>query len=331
MSIPADLRQAATLLTGADDVTLLGHVNPDADAFGSAVALALALRATGATVRVSFGDPPDEIPESLRHLDPANLYVPAAEVPAVPALLVTLDASDLGRLGRLADRAVATRNAGGTVLVIDHHATNTYFGTHHVVDTGAEATATIVLRLLDELGAPLTEPIGRALYAGLLTDTSSFQRATADTHRAAARLLETGLDAQAVARPLLNSHPFGWLHMLSAVLGRAELDPAAAHGLGLVHTVVRTEDATGLRTEEVESVISVLRGTAEAEVAAVLKQAGEREWTGSLRAVGRIDVAAAAATLGGGGHRFAAGFTVRGSLPEVTSRLKAAVNEAPLV
>jgi phosphoesterase RecJ-like protein len=326
-----DLRQAAALLAGAPDVTLLGHVNPDADAFGSAVGLAGALRNAGAEVRVSFGDPADEVPESLRHLDPDGLYVPAAEVPAVPPLLVALDCGDLGRLGPLADRVAATRDAGGAVLVVDHHVSNTFFGTHHLVDVRAEATAAIVLRLLDELGMPLTEPVGRALYAGLLTDTSSFRRATADTHRAVARLLDTGVDAEAVARPLLDTHPFGYLRLLSEVLGRAELDPTAAHGLGLVHTVVRGEDSAGLRPEEVESVINVIRSTAEAEVAAVLKQAGPDTWVGSLRAVGRVDVGAAAVSLGGGGHRFAAGFTLHGSLAEVWGRVRAAVDAAPLV
>lgn len=326
-----DLRQAAAVLAGAPDVTLLGHVNPDADAFGSAVGLALALRNAGATVRVSFGDPVDEVPESLRHLDTDGLYVPAAEVPEAPALLVALDAGDLSRLGVLTDRVAATREAGGVVLVVDHHVSNTRFGTHNLVDASAEATAAIVLRLLDELGEPLTEPIARALYAGLLTDTSSFRRATGSTHRAAARLLDAGVDASAVARPLIDTHPFGYLNMLSTVLGRVRLDPAAAHGLGLVHTFVRTEDVAGLRQEEMESVINVIRTAAEAEVAAVLKQAGPDTWTGSLRAVGRVDVSAAAIALGGGGHRFAAGFTVHGDLAEVTDRVKAAIDAAPLV
>jgi phosphoesterase RecJ-like protein len=328
------LRQAAELLAGASDVTLLAHVNPDADAFGSAVGLGLALRDAGATVRVSFGAP-DEVPESLRHLDSAGLYVPAAEVPAVPALLVVLDSGDLGRLGQLTGRVAATAAAGGAVLVIDHHVSNTRFGTHNLVDVRAEATASIVLRLLDELGAALTEPIARALYAGLLTDTSSFRRATPDTHRAAARLLAAGVDAEAIGRPLLDIHPFGYLRMLSTVLGRAELDPVGAHGLGLVHTVVRAEDAAGLRPEDVESVIDVLRTAQEAEVALVLKQvldsAEADQWTGSLRAVGRLDVSVAARAFGGGGHRFAAGFTVAGRVDEVLAKVKAVLDEAPLV
>ncbi|HWE89703.1 MAG TPA: bifunctional oligoribonuclease/PAP phosphatase NrnA [Pseudonocardiaceae bacterium] len=321
-----ELRRAAKLLIDAPDVTLLGHVNPDADAFGSAVALGLALRGLGKTVRVSFGTP-DSVPESLRHLDPEGLFVPAADVPTAPPVLVALDAGDLGRLGALADRAQVAEH----VIVVDHHVTNTRFGTVNVVDTSAEATAVIVLALVDELGAPLTEPVARALYAGLLTDTSSFRRATPATHRAAARLLAAGVDAEATGRPLLDAHPFGWLRMLSTVLGRATLEPAAARGFGLVHTRVELADAAGVRPEDVESVVDIVRSTVEAEVAAVLKQIGPAEWSGSLRAVGRLDVSVAARELGGGGHRFAAGFTTRGTAAEVLDRLRAALDTAPLV
>lgn len=328
--IADQLRAAAGILADAQDVTLFGHVNPDADAFGSAVGLATVLRDRGAEVRVSFGAPPD-VPESLRHLDSAGLFVPADRVPATPPLLVVLDSGSVDRLGPLANRVAATRAVGGHVIVIDHHVSNTRFGTLNVVDDRAEATAALVIRLVDVLGAELTEPAARALYAGLLTDTSSFRRATPDTHLAAARLLATGVNADSVARPLLDSHPFEWLGMLSRVLGRAELDAAAAHGLGLVHAVVTTEDAAGLCQEDVESVINIIRGSQEAEVAAVLKQAGPDRWTGSLRAISRVDVSAVARAMGGGGHRLAAGFTAEGAVADVLARLKTELATAPLI
>jgi phosphoesterase RecJ-like protein len=323
--LTADLRAAADLLGTATDVTLLGHVNPDADALGSAIALGLALRRRGVTVRVSFGAP-DQMPESLRWLDPAHLVVPAAEVPAAPELLVALDTGSAKRLGPLADRLATS----GHVLVVDHHASNTRFGTHHVVDDTAEATAVLVLALLDELGEPLDPDIAQCLYAGLATDTSSFRRATPATHRTAARLLEAGADAGALAR--LDAHPYAWLPMLTRVLGRAVLEPEAVGGQGLVHTAVHLSDMDGVRLEEVESVVDILRTTSEAEVALVLKEMAPGEWSGSLRGRGAVDVRAAAALLGGGGHRLAAGFTRRGTAVAVADAVREALrNPVPLV
>jgi phosphoesterase RecJ-like protein len=322
--LTADLSAAAGVLTAATDVTLLAHVNPDADALGSALALGLALHRRGVRVRVSFGAPA-EVPETLRGLDVAGLLVPPSEVPAVPPVLVALDAGSVGRLGPLGGRVAATIAAGGHVVVLDHHVSNPGFGTVNVVDDRAEATALVVLRLLDVLGVEVDEPIARCIYAGLVTDTRSFRHASSATHLVAARLLDAGVDAEAVARPLMDSHPFGYLSMLATVLSRATLDVSAAGGLGLVHAVVTLEDARGLRPEEVESVVDLVRTAEEAEVAAVLKELRPSTWSVSLRSVGRVDVREVAQLLGGGGHRLASGFTAHGPASQVLTDLQAAL------
>ena len=66
------LRTAADVLADAADVTLLAHVQPDADSLGSALALGIALRRRGAVVRVAFATP-DEMPDTLRPLDVLGL------------------------------------------------------------------------------------------------------------------------------------------------------------------------------------------------------------------------------------------------------------------
>lgn len=322
-ALAGDRAAAARLLAAARDVTVLAHVDPDADALGSALALGLALHRRGARVRVSFARPA-EVPASLVDLDVAGLVVPAGEVPAEPELLVAVDTASRDRLGSLADRV----ERAGAVLVVDHHATGDRFGTHRFVDDRAEATAVLVLDLLDELGVELDEPLARCLYAGLVTDTSCFRRASPATHARAARLLAAGVDPTAVTRALLDTHPFGWLGMLGAVLGRARLEPGAVGGRGLVHATVGLADSAGLRAEEVESVVDLVRTTAEAEVAAVLKEVAPDRWTVSLRAH-EVDVSAAAARLGGGGHRQAAGLSMGGSADEVLAALRGALDATP--
>lgn len=325
-----DLAAAAELLLAATDVTLLAHVNPDADALGSALALGLALHRRGASVRVSFGSP-DHVPASLQSLDTAGLLVSAGEVPQVSGLLVACDTGSRNRLGPLVDRLEPTVAAGGSVLVIDHHVSNDRFGTHHLVDDTAEATAVLVLAVLDEMKIELDAAMARCLYAGLVTDTSSFRRATPATHRTAARLIEAGVDPTVTAREVMDTHPVAWLPFLARVLGRATFEPDAAGGRGLVHTAVQLDDMEGVRTEEVESVVSVLAATAEAEVALVLKEIGPDRWAGSLRAVGKVDVRAVAAVVGGGGHRLAAGFTTDGTLSDILTTLRDALRNPVLL
>ncbi|MDT8914803.1 DHH family phosphoesterase [Amycolatopsis sp. PS_44_ISF1] len=325
-----DIETAARLLAAATDVTLLGHVNPDADALGSALALGRVLQQRGADVRVSFGEP-DEAPETLRWLDDGGLLTRADALPETDRLLVALDTPTPARLGRLGARVDAVRAAGGDVLVVDHHATNARYGTHHVVDERAEATAVLVTRILEAMGAPIDEPVARCLYAGIVTDTSGFRRASPETHRIAARLLEAGVDPAEVARRIVDDHPFAWLPMLAEVLAEARLEPEAAQGFGFVHAVVRSAAAETVRGEEVESVIDVVRATREAGVAAVLKQTGPALWNVSLRSAGGVDVSAVASEFGGGGHRRAAGCTVPGTSEEVLAGLRAALERAPLL
>ncbi|MFC5993161.1 bifunctional oligoribonuclease/PAP phosphatase NrnA [Pseudonocardia hispaniensis] len=314
---------AAALLADARDVTLLAHVQPDADALGSALALGIALRRRGATVRVSFAEP-DAIPESLRPLDVLDLYVPAGGVPAQPDVLVACDTASVRRLGGLGDRVQAAR----ATLLIDHHASNHGFGTHRVVDPGAEATVILVHRILTALGTPIDEAIGNCLYVGLVTDTVGFRTAGPGAHRLAATLLEAGVRVEPLVRPIMDTHPFGWLGALAGVLRDAALEPAAAAGHGLVHAVVSADLVARFRFEEIDSVIDQIRTAAEAEVAAVVKQTGPQRWSVSLRAKGTIDVAAAAVALGGGGHRNAAGFTWDGGRDALLDALRSALDAA---
>jgi phosphoesterase RecJ-like protein len=303
---------AVALLTAAGEVTLLAHLNPDADALGSALALGIALHRRGAAVQVSFAAPA-EVPETLRP--------PAEQVWPAPELLVSCDAAEPARLGRLADR-LAT--AGASVM-IDHHASNPGFGTVQVFDPRAEATVVLVHRVLAAMGAPIDADIARCLYAGLVTDTRGFRTAGPAAHLLAAELIGAGVDPPEVVGPLMDSHPFGWLAALGVVIAGAELEPAAAGGLGLVHAAVPLETTARFRPEEVDSVIDVVRSAAEAEVAAVFKQVGAQRWVVSLRSKGRVDVAAAAGRMGGGGHPAAAGFTADGPVEALLGALRAAL------
>lgn len=305
-----------SLLESARTVTVLCHVHPDADTIGSGLALALVLERRGVSVEVSFADP-DELPESMNDLPGRELLVPASSVREKVDLAVTVDAGSRERLGSLADR-IDTADA---CLVIDHHRSNTRFGTVNLVDDGAESTTAVLSRLFDAWNVELDRDLAHCLFAGLVTDTGSFRWVRPGSHLLAERLLSTGIDGAAIARTLLDSHPFGWLPMLGTVLGSASLVPAAVGGDGLVYAVIEMGDAEGLRSEEIESVIDIVRTTAEAEVAAVFKQQTEDEWTVSLRSKSAVDISVVATVLGGGGHRNAAGYTAHGTRADVVAAL----------
>jgi bifunctional oligoribonuclease and PAP phosphatase NrnA len=314
------LRTAAEVLANAADVTLLAHVQPDADSLGSALALGIALRRRGVAVRVAFAAP-DEMPDTLRPLDVLGLVVPASAVPATPDVVVACDAAEPARLGGLA----AAFHAARVSIMIDHHISNPGFGDVQLLDPAAEATVVVAHRVLTALGGPLDVEVARCLYAGLVTDTVGFRTAGEAAHRLAAELVAAGVEPATLVRPLLDTHPFSWFAALARALDGCVLEPEAAGGLGLVHTAVPAADVAHFRSAEIDSVVDTVRTAAEAEVALVLKQVGDRRWSASLRSKGAIDVSRVAARLGGGGHQAAAGFTRDGTVGQVLSEVRSAL------
>jgi bifunctional oligoribonuclease and PAP phosphatase NrnA len=313
--------RAVALIEQADEICLACHVYPDGDALGSMLAFAQALRALGRPCTASFGDP-FRVPEILRFLPGLELLSDPRDFPAAPEVMVTFDAAGIERLGSLAPHAEKARE----LIVIDHHASNSGFGTVHLVDAEAAATAVLAETLITRLGAPLTADVALGLYAGLASDTGSFKYAstTPEVHALAGRLLATGVRPDVVGRELWDRVPFGYLRVLSGALGRTRLEPGAAGGRGLVWTTISRADraAEDLPYDLLESVIDVVRRTDEAEVAVVCKETDDDGWYVSVRSKGAVDVGRACVALGGGGHRTAAAFTAGGDLAAGLTRLR---------
>lgn len=313
-----DAAGAAQMLASARSIVLLCHIQPDADTVGAALGLGLVLARGGADVQVSFSAP-DTLPESLRGLPGGELLVGPADLCGEADLVVTVDTPSVDRLGELAHLA-----AGPDVLVIDHHKSNTLYGAANFVDPHADSTTMLVAELLDAWGEAIDVDVARCLYAGLSVDTGSFRWATPRALRLAARLVELGVDNAAISRELFDTHPFGWLPLLSRVLGTAQLMPDAVAGAGLVYVVISHPDWANHRSEEIESIVDIVRTTHEAEVAAVFKEAAPGHWTVSLRAKS-LDLSGVATGFGGGGHTLAAGYSATGPIEDVVADLAAAL------
>lgn len=313
-----------------EEVVLACHVVPDGDALGSMLALGVALRDRGTRVLASWGSEPFEVPAPYAGLPGLDLLVPAEQVPEAPGLLVTFDTGSSDRLGSLADRVAAAQD----VLVVDHHVSNTRFGTVNLVDVDAAATAVVVVELLDRMGLAVTADVAAPAYTGLVTDTGSFKyvATTPAVHQLAARLLATGIRHDLISRAIWDTAPFGYVQLLGQACARAVLEPDAVGGLGLVWTAIGLDDlaAHGLALADVEGVIDVIRRAEEAEVAVVVKaDPADGLLKVSTRSKGAVDVGAVCQSLGGGGHRFAAGFTAPADVAGALAALRTALATAP--
>jgi phosphoesterase RecJ-like protein len=293
-------------LSSAGSVLLVAHVNPDADALGSTLATGIALESLAKSVAVTFPDDPFELPEGLRFLPRQDLLV-APQTVAGPDLVIAMDASSGDRIGRLLP---VGENAPNFVAV-DHHASFTAFADINIVDAGVPATGLLALELIDLLGVAVTPDIATCLYAAISSDTGSFRYAatTPDTLRVGARLMETGMDFAAVARAMFDTKSIGFLALQAEAVNSLELIEAGGVWVAVVRVGIAERERHGVAFTAVESLIDVVRTVDEADVAVVLKQDDAGVWRVSTRSSGAVDVGSVCTSLGGGGHRLAAGFT----------------------
>lgn len=313
MPTEAEWEAAGAALEHADSLCVVGHLAPDGDALGSMIGLALAARAAGKEAVASFGDP-FVLGDEFDYLDRSVLVAPG-DIPAGLDLAVVCDTAVLDRLG---SAAAAIDNAD-RVLVIDHHKTGGDVEATMLVDPSAAATTQLVYGLLRRLGWPIPVEAATALYTGLVTDTGRFMYSSTDgeVHAIAGDLLDAGVAPEVVGRHLYEQRPFGYFMAVAKVLGRARLDTDA----GLVWSTVTTDDLVegGIEWQDVDDLIDLVRLAREADTALLLKQFDPGSVKGSLRSRGAVDVAAIAATFGGGGHHNAAGFTTNATVDEIVA------------
>jgi phosphoesterase RecJ-like protein len=311
--------KAAEAIADADSVALACHVGPDGDALGSMLGLAIAASNAGKQVVASFGSP-FSVPPSLSFL-PLALLVPPQDFPDSPELMVVLDAGSAERLGELGSNA----SDAGTLIVIDHHVTNEGFGDISMVDPTAAATGELVYETLKALDWKITPEIALCLHAALVTDTGrfSYSNTTPHTLRIAADLVEAGAEPNLIGRFVYEEEPFAYLKAVAIAMQRAVLD----RELRVVYTWIGDEDLgpLGLDWGETENMIDLLRLAIEADTAVLAKVHDDGRVKVSLRSRGETDVGGLAATLGGGGHRLAAGFTVADDVQAVLKRILRAV------
>jgi phosphoesterase RecJ-like protein len=315
-----DLTRAAAAVRGAHHVALACHVNPDGDALGSMLGLFHVLRASGANVLASFPSP-FIVARHYRELPGLELLTKPEDFPHEPDVMITFDCGSLGRLGDLAPAAKAARE----LVVIDHHISNDRYGSINVIDPEAAASGWVVQRLVDTLDLPLNRDAAVSLYAAIVCDTGRFQydTTTPAVFDLARRLTEYDIPVAQLSRSLFEEHRFAYLQLLSEALAAAELVREQRFvWTAVTQDMLRRHDVS---IEEVEGLIDVLRRAEEAEVTCVLKEEADGAVRVSLRSLGDVDVCRIAEAHGGGGHRYAAGFTSSLDVPTIVARIRAAL------
>ncbi len=316
---PEDWAEAERVVREASRILAIAHVSPDGDAIGSLLGFANAMRAQGKHVTTAAQDP----------AHPRFDYLPGVRdirqhVSGEFDLVVALDSGDRQRLGTVYD---PDKYGALPLLQLDHHITNTFFGTVNVVDTTLASTSELVFRLLQQMQIPITHDVASALLTGVITDTLAFRTSntTPETLATAMELMRAGANLQEITRNALVLRSLEQIKLLGAGIVSAQLDGRVIYAC--LTRKMRKE--LGNKEERGDGgLVGTLITVYEADIAAVFVELPSGEVEISLRAAPGFDVSQAAVTLGGGGHPAAAGCAVPGPMREAVNRVLPLLREA---
>jgi phosphoesterase RecJ-like protein len=309
-------------LMESDEIIIVSHENPDADAHGSALGLLHLLRQIGI---------PSVVYANSSGLDKKYAALPGSseiltELPSPrspKALLVYVDCGEKNRVGSIFLPFVDNFSRS---IDIDHHISNTYFGGLNWVDPKASSTSEMIGRLAMAAKSSGNASMATCLLAGIVGDTGSFRysQTSADTFEMAAYLLRSGADLQLVSQRLGSLLPQSVFFFRNELLSSVQFYRNGTIA-GLVIPKERMNTIAG-SDEATEGLVEVIRNIEGVKVSFVARQV-EELWRVSLRShTPDNNVSEVASVFGGGGHVCAAAFKAcienfPGFLPELIEKI----------
>jgi phosphoesterase RecJ-like protein len=312
------LSQVVELIEAKGKFAITSHRRPDGDSLGSSLGLYWLLRALNKDVEVIMRDP---APNAYQQLPgAANVRVTPAVDDSYDAVFV-IECSDVTRPG-LDDLEKQF------VVNIDHHATTALFGKINWLDSTASAVGEMIYNLCKATGVRVTKEIAECVYTALITDTGSFHfsNTTERTFKVASELLRTGVKPAKAAEAVFASYPWSRIQLMGAVLSTARRDSTGR--VALLRHSLDMQAAAHSSDEDADGFVNYPLTVGEVEAVAMLRESEPGVYRTSLRSKGEVNVAKVAEKFGGGGHRNAAGCTLRGTWEEAEEKIIGLLQDA---
>ena len=305
---------------GAKTIAVSGHINPDGDAVGSSVGMALYLEKEMPGVRVDVFA--EDFKESLRHHMPEVGRIRfdyQTDIKKYDVFICLDTASDrLGRAKPFFDTAAKRIN-------IDHHESNPGDGDVNFIDPDASSTCELVYLTMDP--AKINEPIARALYIGIVTDTGVFKYSNTSkrTMEIAGDLISHKLQPEPGI--LINDIFFGRTYLQNQIMGRALLESMMFNNGTCIVSVIdrKTMEFHEVGPKDMDGIAEQLKLTEGDKCAIFMYETDPGTYKVSLRSDGSVNVAKVAALFGGGGHERAAGCTVSAPYHDIINNISSAI------
>ena len=312
------LSQVVELIEKKDRFAITSHVRPDGDSLGSSLGLYWLLRALDKDVEVTMRD---TAPHAYQQLPGAAAIRVTPSVDRPYDAVFVIECSDIDRPG-LIDLEKQF------VVNIDHHSTTALFGAINWIDSTASAVGEMIYNLCKATGVRVTKEIAECVYTALLTDTGSFHysNTTERTFKIASELVRTGVKPAKTAEAIFGSYQWPKIELLSLVLATAKRDETGH--IAWMEQTLEMQEQTRASEEDADGFVNYPLSVGEVEATALFKECSPGVYRTSLRSKGDVNVAKVAEQFGGGGHRNAAGCTLKGNLESVERQVVPLLQDA---
>ncbi len=280
-----------------DSVTILTHLNPDADTLGTGLGIYNLLKADRKR-RIEIVNLSRDLPHYLDFL-PGYARI-KHQMDFEESLIISCDCGSAARLG--------VDITGRTVVNIDHHQSNEMYGALNIVVPGAASASQVAYRVFEAV-MPINEAAATCFYAALLSDTRYFTTASVNEEifATAKALVDLGAKPDIVAYNFTQRRSLASLRILQRALEHLHLSLDAK--VASMYVSQQDIEAAGANMTDMEGVVDYARSLATVEIGIFAVELGG-EIRISLRSK-RVDISKLANLFGGGGHRLAAGFIVK--------------------
>jgi phosphoesterase RecJ-like protein len=314
-------------LNGWKRFVCVGHVTPDADCLGALLALARAWSADG-NHQVTVALPPGSLSLRLRFMvDLAGVDIATPEHFRAAHGFIAIDTAKLSRcnVGSDLDEDWV---AGHPLANVDHHTTNTEFGTINWVVGDAASSCELVYQLIRQAGKPIKKTDASLLYAGILTDTFGFSLDTTKGFclRAAADLVDLGAEVGDLGERLYRTHQISEFRLLRTIYANTHLTAENR----IAYSTADHDEITsvGCTAADIDEQVAVPRSLAGVRMALLFTEGVKGKTRLNFRGERGISVLDLARKFNGGGHKAAAGAILDCDIKEALAEvLPAAVEE----
>lgn len=284
------------LLEKYDKITVLTHRSPDGDTLGTGLGVYGFLKNAGKQVEICNID--GVLPKRLDFLP--HFAKIKNRIDFNNSLIITCDSGSIDLLGfDLSFR---------TIVNIDHHKSNTNYGTLNIVDSTCVSASMVAYKLLKN-NFEMTKDIATCFYVALVTDTQNFVTLNIDkkVFRVASELSSLGIDLEEVNRNLIQRKSLSSLRVLSATLDTLELYDDARVASMVVHRDIL--EKAGATDGDTVGIIDYGIALTTVKIAILVIEFKDYVKV-SFRSDG-ADVSSLAVHFGGGGHLMSSGFRSR--------------------